>query len=133
MGQFLSNLIISSDNNLETFSLLWLDASVNMTDDNLHARDELQSIFNQLETFENPTECEQYIRSMLVEDRIVLIVSGQLGREIVPRIHSLEQLLSVYVYCYDRNANEQWSSQYAKVTKKNNLYNNLKGLLHNFL
>jgi hypothetical protein len=132
MGQFLSNLIISSDNNLETFSLLWLDASVNMTDDNLHARDELQSIFNQLKTFENPTECEQYIRSMLVEDRIVLIVSGQLGREIVPRIHSLEQLLSVYVYCYDQNANEQWSSQYKKVTKKNNLYNNLKGLLHNF-
>jgi hypothetical protein len=121
MGQFLSNLITSSDDNLETFSLLWLDASVNKTKDNRYAQEELQTIFNQLKTFENPNQCEQYIKSMSLEDRIVLIVSGQLGRELVPRIHPLEQLLSVYVYCYDQNINEQWSSQYAKVTKKNSL------------
>jgi hypothetical protein len=117
MGQLLCN-VSASDDNLETFSLLWLDASVNTTEDNLRAQDKLRTTINQLKIFENSGECEQYIKSVSVEDRIVLIVSGQLGREIVPRIHPLEQLLSIYVYCQDQKLNEQWSSQYSKVMRK---------------
>src|SRR5690242_16658429 len=111
MGQFFSNIIALLDDNLETFSLLWLDASVNKTNDNLQAQDELRTMFNQLKTFETDIDCERYIKSVSVEDRIVLIVSGKLGQQIVPRIHSLEQLLSIYVYCYDQDINEQWSSK----------------------
>ncbi len=118
MGQYFSNINASSDDNLETFSLLWLDASVNITGDNLNAQQELRTIFNQLKPFENPNQCEQYIRVMSVEDRVVLIVSGQLGRDIVPRIHHLQQLLSIYVYCHNLESNEQWSRQFSKVMKK---------------
>lgn len=117
MGQFLSNFIATSDDNLETFSLLWLDYDVNKTNENVQAQDELRTIFNQLKTSDDPNRCEQYIRQASAGDRIVLIVSGRLGRQIVPRIHSLSQLLSVYVYCYDEKANEQWSSQFSKVTR----------------
>jgi hypothetical protein len=128
MGQRLSNIIAASDDNLETFSLLWLDASVNQTEDNRHAQEELQTIFNQLKTFDDANQCEQCIKSVPVEDRIVLIVSGQLGREIVPRIHSLEQVLSIYIYCQDVKSNEQWSIQYSKVKKKIVLLNVIKVL-----
>jgi hypothetical protein len=119
MGQLLSGIITSSDDNLETFSLIWLDASVNKHE-NLQAQEELRGAINQLKAFDDPDECEQHIKRALKEDRIVLIVSGQLGRQLVPRIHSLDQLLSIYIYCQDQNSNEQWSSQYSKVLKKRN-------------
>ncbi|CAF0815753.1 unnamed protein product [Adineta ricciae] len=115
MGQILNKIITAADDNLETFSLIWLDASVNKTDDNQHTQDELRATIHQLKTFEDSERCLKHILSTGNGDRIVLIVSGSLGRTIVPRIHNLDQVLSVYVYCQDQTANEQWSSRYPKV------------------
>ncbi|CAF1115678.1 unnamed protein product, partial [Rotaria sordida] len=115
MGQILNKIFTSQDDNLETFSLLWLDRSVNKTEDNICAQEELQATINQLKTFEDPDQCIRYISTVPKEDRIVLIVSGQLGRQIVPHLQSFEQVLSIYVYCYDQNSNEQWSAMYPKV------------------
>jgi hypothetical protein len=118
MGQPISKNVSSSKDDLETFSLLWLDAAINTTDDNRQAKKILQATIHQLKTFDNPDQCEQCIISTPVEDRIVLIVSGQLGRHIVPRVHHLEQLLLVYVYCTDKESNEKWACKYSKVIEK---------------
>ncbi|CAM4799156.1 unnamed protein product [Rotaria magnacalcarata] len=83
--------------NLETFYLLWLDASVNKTEENVEAQQYLRTSINYLETFENDKQSECYIQSLSSDDRVVLIVSGQLGQIIVPHIHSLRQLSSIYV------------------------------------
>lgn len=107
-----------SKDDLETFSLIWLDAAIQTAPENRQTKKKLQETIHQLKTFDDPKKCEQCIRSMPVTDRIVLIVSGQLGRQIVPSIHPLEQLLSVYVYCHNQSANEQWASRYSKVIRK---------------
>jgi len=39
-------------------------------------------------------------------------------RYIVPRLHDLPQLNSVYVYCLDRIGNKQWADKYSKVMNK---------------
>ncbi|CAF1118927.1 unnamed protein product [Rotaria sordida] len=44
-----------------------------------------------------------------------MIVSGRLGREIVPSIHKLRQVISIYVYCMDKRSNEQWAGNFEKV------------------
>ncbi|CAF1071152.1 unnamed protein product [Rotaria sordida] len=44
-----------------------------------------------------------------------MIVSGQLGKEIVPSIHNLRQVMSIYVYCMNKAINEQWASRFVKV------------------
>ncbi len=105
----------SNQQNLETYSLLWLDAKVNSTDENLRAQRELREVINHLRTFEDLHICEQYISCSSEQDRVVLIVSGQLGRQIVPRIHQLRQLSAIYVYCRDKQLNDEWTRHYAKV------------------
>ena len=101
--------------NLETFFLLWLDASVNSSSENVDAQLQLRSSIHYLRTFEDGDECENYIRSVSKHDRVVLIVSGRLGATVVPRIHSLRQLASVYVYCKDKKRNEEWANHFKKV------------------
>ncbi|CAF3985218.1 unnamed protein product [Rotaria sp. Silwood1] len=44
-----------------------------------------------------------------------MIVSGQLGKEIVPSVHNLQQVISIYVYCMNKEINEQWASRFTKV------------------
>ncbi|CAF4308926.1 unnamed protein product, partial [Adineta steineri] len=56
MGQILDKVVTLSDGNIETFSLIWLDTSVNKTDENLRAQVELQTTVSQLKTFEDLNE-----------------------------------------------------------------------------
>jgi hypothetical protein len=104
------------NNNLETFALLWLDAAVNINEENRKAQQQLRSTINHVITFEDPNLCQEYIQSVCLEDRLVLIVSGQLGEEVVPRIHQVQQLSSIYVYCMNKERNEKWAKNFPKVS-----------------
>jgi hypothetical protein len=105
-----------NDNNLETFSLLWLDAQVDTSEENRQAQTQLRDIINHLKTFNDENDCQQYISTITPQDRVVFIVSGRLGRTIVPQVHHLQQITSIYVYCMNKQANEQWSKDFTKVS-----------------
>ena len=105
----------TSDDNLETFSIFWLDPQVNQTEDNRNAQLKLREIINHLKTFDDQNECHQRILSLSQEDRLVLIVSGRCGQQLVPKIHHLRQVSSIYVYCMDKKANEQWAKDFIKI------------------
>jgi hypothetical protein len=75
----------------------------------------LQSIIHHFKTFQNVQDCELFIQQKSNDDRIYFIVSGRLGQEIVPRIHHLRQVFSIYVYCQDIRKNEEWACKFNKV------------------
>ena len=100
---------------LETCSLIWLDATVNECQENINVQNQLRKLVYYFKMFTNCEECEQYIRSASIHNHIILVVSGHLGQVIVPRIHQIQQISSIYVYCMDKAKNEQWSSHYKKV------------------
>jgi hypothetical protein len=105
------------EHNLETFFLLWLDASVNSLPEKIKIQPQFRALINQLRTFEDENECERYIRSSSSDDRIVLIVTGQLGRQLIPRIHQLRQVCSIYIFSMDRKKHSIWINQYTKVNE----------------
>jgi hypothetical protein len=107
--------ITQEDNDRPIYPLVWLDSSVNTSQENLDGQKSIQSSIDRLKTFDNVNKCEEYIRSISQDERIILIVSGRLGREITPRIHQLRQISTIYVYCLDKSANKQWAEQYKKV------------------
>jgi len=106
--------LTNDDDNLETFSIFWLDASVN-DQKNLEVQKKLRTIINQLKTFEDAEEFKARIRRIYEGDLTVLIVSGQLGCIVVPEIHKLPQVASIYVYCMNKTVHEKWSQAYSKV------------------
>lgn len=108
---------INSPENLETYSLLWLDNYANSSSDNRRAQQQLQKLIPHLLTFEDDYQCFQYLTNLSINDRIILIASGRFGRMLVPRIVQFRQITSIYIYCMDKRANEQWSKQYSKVNK----------------
>ncbi|UJR32021.1 hypothetical protein I4U23_019490 [Adineta vaga] len=110
-------LLIQADEekNLETYSLVWLDATVSYAQEFPRIQQRLRSVINDLKIFKQTNECLQYIHSVLKGDQIVLIVSGRFGQEIVPLIHNLQQIISIYVYCMNKQKNDQWASHYPKI------------------
>ncbi|CAF4934309.1 unnamed protein product, partial [Rotaria sp. Silwood1] len=51
----------SNDDHLEIFSLIWLDKDA-YSEKNNDIKQKLRSTINHLKTFEDVTECEQYIK-----------------------------------------------------------------------
>ena len=88
----------TEDDNLEIFSLVWLDAQVNILAENRRTQFELRQIMNHLNTFDDRQQCYQYIKSLSPQERLVLIVSDRYGRQLIPQIHQLRQVSSIYIY-----------------------------------
>ena len=103
------------DQQLEVFCITWLDDNI-QAGDNRDTEQHLRSIINRLKRFKDIERCEKFIQERSPEDRLILIVSGRLGRQIVPTIHTFRQVMSIYVYCMDAAGNREWSKKYAKVT-----------------
>ncbi|CAF4344234.1 unnamed protein product, partial [Rotaria magnacalcarata] len=59
-------------------------------------------------------QCEMYIRKQS-NDSIILIVSGQYGRQIMPNVYELSQLIAAFVYCSNKEAHIGWSKDYYKI------------------
>ncbi|CAF4436489.1 unnamed protein product, partial [Didymodactylos carnosus] len=97
--------------NDEFVHLVWLAAN---SENNIQIKIELQNLYRSFDTFDTIDRCDAYIRENR-EKTIVLIVSGRFGREIVPRIHDLSQLKSIYVFCMDKAEHEKWAKHYKKV------------------
>ncbi|CAF1491602.1 unnamed protein product, partial [Rotaria sp. Silwood1] len=105
---------IGKDTNYETYSLIWLDASI-YSEETLDTQEKLRLSINYLRTFDKLDECEKYIRSVSSEDRIVLIISDHFSQQLIPNIHFFRQVSSIYIYCGNKEFHQQWGKQYSKI------------------
>jgi hypothetical protein len=101
-------------NNLETFSLIWLDES---NEENIIIQQRLRTSINHLKRVQNPQICEDYIREMSNQDRVILIISDQWCQELIPHIHQYRQVSSIYIYCTNDTIkeNKEWAKNFPKV------------------
>lgn len=104
----------ADDDNLETFSILWLDGSIN-NDENREAQKQLRMMINHIKTFENPIDLLRCIQHSSAIDRIVLITSGRLSQQVIPKVHLQAQVVSIYIYCMNKTYHEKQCQQYNKV------------------
>jgi hypothetical protein len=108
-------LSLPENPNLETYTLIWLDRSADDSRETIQAQQYFRMAINYLKIFKESNECIKYIQSIPRDDHVVMIVSGRLGQEIVPRILQFPQVSAIYVYCMDKQKNEQWTRPFNKV------------------
>ena len=105
-------LSISHVNNLY---VLWLDANVNESDENKATQEKLKELFpNRFEPFENSDDAIDYMKHKQ-NDQFLLITSGKIGEQIVPKINDYSYVTFIIIYCMSKQAHEQLASKYEKV------------------
>ena len=105
-------------NNLEIYSLIWLDKNVNQTEENLETQKKLRGAINQLKVFDDVDQCVNYVKDA-GDQKIVIIVSNVYCRQLVLELHHLPHLSAFYIYCMNEQANREWSKKYEKVMFQN--------------
>ncbi len=86
--------------NLENFQIVWLDADIDKTDENLQTTSLLRATINYLNTFDNIYDCYDHIAT-IQDEKVFLIVSGSISQNIVPYVYQMPQVQFVYIYCFD--------------------------------
>ena len=100
---------------LQNFHLIWLDN--NIDDNNTDCRNtimQLQRIINTINTFTNGEECVEFLENMQ-NDKAYIIISGTLGQQIVPCIHNMSQVDSIFIFCSNKAYHEQWIKDWSKI------------------
>lgn len=105
--------------NLDSHQLVWLDANVNNNDDSNSAITiaNLRQIIDYTKLFDTMEGCQQFLEKKTNTSMTFLIASGQFGEILIPKIHQLENVLIIYIYCQNKDYHQRWASKYPKVKK----------------
>ncbi|CAF0832427.1 unnamed protein product [Adineta steineri] len=95
--------------------LVWLDSNIDETNDDCqNTITKLRYAVNDIKTYTNVDQCLEFIQTV-VDNKICLIISGSLGQHIVPRVHNLSQVDSVFIFCSSAKHHEQWAKDWPKI------------------
>ena len=75
---------------------------------------QLRSIVNDINIFTQPDACIQFLNE-INDQKVFLIVSGTFGQHLVPQIHELPQLDTIYIFSGYKVRHEQWAKEWVKV------------------
>ncbi|CAF5146124.1 unnamed protein product [Rotaria sp. Silwood1] len=100
---------------LQNFLLVWLDANLQESDNDFkNSLQHLRKIVASITTFTDAQQCVNFL-SEIKKEKVFMIVSGSLGRQIVPEIEALPQLEAIYVFCGNQSVHDQWAKKISKV------------------
>lgn len=94
--------------NKEDVTLIWLDKSIDTS------RTVLREITNYVRLYTELEPCLAYIRSISTE-RIFLIISGSFVQVCLSQIHDLNQVDSIFIFCFNSNKYQHQSNEYSKI------------------
>lgn len=95
--------------------LLWLDSNIDET--NSDCRNTLtqpRRAVNTVYTFTDANDCFRFIEE-LTDNKACVITSGSLGQHVVPCIHHMSQVNSIFIFCENTRRHEQWASEWSKT------------------
>ena len=79
--------------------LIWLDSNIdNSNSDCQNTITQLRRVVNDINTFTNGEQCIEFLES-IQDNNVCMIISGSLGPQIVPHVHKMSQVDSIFIFC----------------------------------
>ena len=100
---------------LQNYRLVWVDGNINESDSDFqHSLAQLRNVINDVEIFQGSSTCVDFLHDV-VNEKVFVIASGSLGKDLIPRIHSMAQVHTICIFCGDRARHKPWSEQWSKI------------------
>ena len=95
--------------------LVWLDNNIdNNTEDCQNTVTQLRRVMNEINTFTDGDQCVHFIEATN-DNKVCMIISGALGQHIVPRVHGMSQVDSIFIFCGNKKRHEGWAKDWSKI------------------
>ncbi|UJR13847.1 hypothetical protein I4U23_000857 [Adineta vaga] len=100
---------------IQNVLLIWLDSNIDdNNEDCQNTMTQLRHIVNDLNIYTDSDRCIQFIET--IKDRKgCMIISGSLGQLIVPQVHDLSEVDSIFIFCGNKQRHEGWAKEWPKI------------------
>jgi tetratricopeptide (TPR) repeat protein len=100
----------------QNFLLIWLDANIDeSTDDHQSTVAQLRSVVNNINIFTKRDKAIDFLTEVYGM-KTFLITDDTIGQQIVPLIHDIPQLDSIYIFSNKQIQHEAWTKKWVKIT-----------------
>ena len=100
---------------LQNYLLIWADDKIEVTSkSHQQALERLRNVVNDLTVFTAVDTCATFLQG-ITKEKVFVIVSDRLGRELLPRIHPMVQLDTIYISSNNRSRCEKWTKDWCKI------------------
>ncbi|CAF1444681.1 unnamed protein product [Adineta steineri] len=100
---------------MQNVLLVWLDSTIDESNGECqNTISTLQRAVNDVNTYTDGDQCLEFIQTV-VDNKVCMIVSGSLGKHIVPRVHNMSQVDSIFIFCSNRTYHEEWAKDWRKI------------------
>ena len=100
---------------VQNILLIWLDINIDVkNEDCANTVTQLRRVVNDINTFTDGEDCIQFIDT-INDNKVCMIVSGSLGQHIVPRVHNMSQVDSIFIFCGNKKYHEKWTKEWSKI------------------
>ncbi|CAF1166187.1 unnamed protein product [Adineta steineri] len=101
---------------MQNVLLIWLDNNINENNaDCNNTIKQLKRVVNNVNTFTNSEECVEFIQTINNNNKVCMIVSGSLGKHILPHMHDMSQVDTIFVFCNNQEWHKQWVKKWPKI------------------
>ena len=95
--------------------LIWLDNNIDQnSSDCQNTTTHLRGAVNSVNTFTDADECIRFLDDM-GNEKTCMIISGALGQHIMPRVHDLSQIDSIFIICGNETFHDGWTKNWPKI------------------
>ncbi|CAF1133141.1 unnamed protein product [Adineta steineri] len=100
---------------IQNVLLIWVDNNINENNSDCNNTiKQLTRVVNNINTFTDGNRCIEFIQT-INNNKICMIVSGSLGQHIVPRVHDMSQVDSIFIFCNNQEWHKQWAKEWSKI------------------
>ena len=100
---------------VQNVPLIWLDNNIDAKSaDCRNTIVQLRRAVNTINTYTDAEQCIQFLETM-DNEKACMIISGSLGQQLVPRVHNMPQVDSIFVFCGNKKYHEEWAKKWSKV------------------
>ena len=100
---------------MQNILLIWLDNSIDSNNEDCrNSITELRRVVNDINIYTNGDQCIQFIES-ITNNKVCIIISDALAQHIVPRVHNMCQVDSIFIFCGNKKRYEEWAKEWAKI------------------
>ncbi|CAF0808369.1 unnamed protein product [Adineta steineri] len=99
----------------QNYLLIWVDANIDEGEkDCQDTLTQLKNVVNDVKLCTEPNQCIPVLNKV-DKEQVFVIISSPLGKHLVPEIHDIPRLDSIYIFCDNKSRHEEWTQHWTKI------------------
>ena len=110
-----SDTIHSKRHFTQNYLLLCLDASLDKSNEDYQEKlTQLRTVVDEVNLFSQRDECIDFLTN-IDDKKAFLLIESTIAQQVVPIIHDIPQLDSIYILCRNISSLQEWSKAWVKI------------------